>query len=74
MKISPNMANDTTVAKIVPQVKLAEPNNDRSTSGSPPRPTRRSQATNATSATTPATITGSARALAQPCCPASISP
>ncbi len=73
---NPNIANDTTVARIVPQVKLADLNSDRSTSGWPAGRlmSQRSQPTNATSTSPPASIAVSAPASPQPCCPASIAP
>src|SRR5262249_16737131 len=70
----PNSANDTRVVNIVPQVKLAERNSVRSTSGWPLRLTRRSQATNAASRTTPATIAAIAMGSPQPPWPALITP
>ena len=71
----PNSANEISVVRIVPQVKPAEENSDRSTSGWPRRRvTRRSQATNTASSTTPAAIVARLAASPQPFSPASMKP
>ena len=71
----PNSANEISVVRIVPQVKPAEENSDRSTSGWPRRlVTRRSQATNAASSTTPAAIVAMLVASPQPFWPAVMKP
>ena len=71
----PNSANEISVVRIVPQVKPAEENSDRSTSGWPRRLVmRRSQATNAASSTTPAAIVARLVASPQPFWPAVMKP
>ena len=72
---SPNMANVTRVASTVPQVKRAERNRPRSTSGIRlPLVTRRSQTTKAKRADAPITRPATAHVLDQPCSPAWITP
>ncbi len=75
VKTRPNRAKDTMVCRIVPQVKLAERNRLRSTSGWPPSVvTLRSQHTKAASSTAPAMIQVIAAGSPQPFWPASITP
>ncbi len=86
-KKMPNIANDTIVDKMVPQVKLAERNSPSSISGrtrrTPPpcrgpawprRVSRRSQATKTASTTAPAAMVASAAAFDQPSWPALMNP
>ncbi len=71
----PNSANDTSVDSSVPQVKPAERNSDRSTSGWPPRArTKSSQPTNPASTAAPAAIVARLAASPQPCWPALMKP
>ena len=71
----PNIANDTSVTKMVPQRKPGELNSPRSTSGTEPRAvTRRSHRTNSARTATPATSVASATASLQPSWPALMSP
>ena len=70
----PNIANDTNVVRIVPQVKAAERNSSSWTRAIPCRLARRSQATNTASTTTPARMVASAAGLPQPSAPALMQP
>src|SRR6266511_4173761 len=72
----PNSAKFITVARMVPQVKLAERNRPRSTSGCPAgrRVIQRCQSTKAPSTTTPAAMAPSEVELPQPFSPASMNP
>ena len=73
--VSPNSANEIIVDSVVPQVKPADRNKVRSTSGCPPRrPTWRSQATNAASAIGAGHHGATASESDQPSCPALMTP
>ena len=74
-KNMPNIANDTSVARIVPQRKPAERNSCRSASGWPPRlAIRRSTRGSKASTTTPAAMSATAVASDQPSWPALMKP
>ena len=86
-KKMPNIANETSVDKMVPQVKPADRNNRSSISGriapprsGPPEPARlrpvsqRSQATSTASTAAPAAMVPSATASVQPSWPALMNP
>ena len=76
-KKMPNIANETSVASVVPQVKLADRNSRSSISGRMPRPrrvSRRSQATKMASIAAPAAMVASAPVSVQPSWPASMKP
>ena len=70
----PNIANDTNVVRMVPQVKPAERNRSSSMSGWPRSVMRRSQATNRASRPAPAATVASAAGLLQPSSPALMQP
>ena len=72
----PNRANDTIVDSAVPQVKLADRNSARSTSGWPfgRLVTCRSQPTNPASTTAPASMVAMAVRSDHPFCPVLITP
>ena len=77
-KKMPNIANETSVASVVPQVNPADRNSPSSISGRTPSAPRavsqRSQATNTPSTAAPATMAASAAASVQPSCPAWMKP
>ena len=76
-KKMPNIANETSVASVVPQVKPADRNSPSSISGrtDPARPvSRRSQATKTASTATPAAMVVSGAVSVQPSWPASMKP
>ena len=74
-KISPNIANETAVARMVPQEKLGERNNSRSRSAWPClRIVLRSQSTNTDSRMRPASSGSNAVTETQPFSPASMAP
>src|ERR1700729_3819675 len=74
-KNRPNIANDSSVTKIVPQRNPTDWNSARSTSDCPPRAViRRSTSTNRASRTRPTAIVTSAVALPQPLSPALMHP
>ena len=86
-KKMPNIANETSVARVVPQVNPADRNSRSSISGrtlpprrsslsaAGPRPvSQRSQPTSAASTATPAAMVPSAVASVQPSCPALMNP
>ncbi len=70
----PNIANETNVVRIVPQVKAAERNSSSWTRAIPCRPARRSQATKTASTATPPRMVASATGLPQPFAPALMQP
>ena len=80
-KKMPNIANETSVASVVPQVKPADRNSRSSISGRTRRPavcraasSRRSQATKMASIATPAAMVASGAVSVQPSWPASMKP
>ena len=70
----PNIANDTNVVRMVPQVNPAEWNRSSWMSGWPRPVTCRSHATKRTSRPAPAAIVASATGLLQPSSPALMQP
>ena len=76
-KKMPNIANETSVASVVPQVNRADRNSPSSISGRTDparRVSQRSQATKTVSTTTPAAMVVSAALSVQPFWPASMKP
>ena len=76
-KKMPNIANEVSVASVVPQVNPADRNSRSSISGRtvPARPvSQRSQATNTPSTTAPAAMAASAPVSVQPSWPARMNP
>ena len=70
----PNIANDTNVVRIVPQVKAAERNRSSWTRAIPCRLARRSQATNTASIAAPPRMVASVAGSPQPFAPALMQP